>query len=708
MSASPPATPTRHGLFARLCDHVRAIRPWVRWTLAGLVVLVVVGVCGGGAVALRKLDERQKASAAVEQWSRFDKAARSGDEPEMLAALDAITPLTADPLCDLYRETITSGVAPSDDPKLCLLTTTLHARRGRWTDASREAAKRLVHEPGDWLSRCVVALAAVSAGDPKAAGEQLDRLPDPARAAPTPAGLLLAFELFRRCDRDTTPLRRFVNEVVVDVLNSVGVADDPPPVKVELVECYLLGFSGPPDEPLPARMGTAVAAVVRLADDAATADEPVVLTRLGTACNRLAVAVERLHQAKQITVEQRDGLTKEHDARTAQVWRRVRGLAPKTPQAYHGLAVLEVRAKRLEKAMDEVRTGLAACGNDPTLLALYTVLLRATDRTDDALRTLAKAADEDPTNLNLLLLVAETALEVPRRDVADIALRRAAGIAPTDPRVIRNDVRLRLIQGDAHGAVQRLRDLGEPTVLADPLLARVYTRSLTEAGLHVLLPDWLDRAERYASGANKPAVAAATVRGVCDARFDPDTAKLALTVIDRTLARWPGDPDALVARGLLLTRLAEFGTPRWEPARTRDAAFALERLRAIVPDDPDAAALLARTRLKGLNDASKAVKDIAPLLAVRDRGGLLAPAHLAVVGMVLLANDKPDTAQAVLEEARKFGPSAAVCIHLALAYHTRGDTARGRELVAEARRMPRTPQDDADLLALPAPLRENP
>jgi predicted Zn-dependent protease len=708
MSASPPATPARHGLFARLWDRVRSVPPWVRWTLAGLLVLVLVGGGVGGAVALRKLSERQKAAAAVEQWARFDKAARSGDEAEMLAALDAITPLTADPLCDQYRDTIRSGVAPADDPKQCLLTTTLHARRGNWADASREAAKRLVHEPADWLSRCVVALAAVAAGDPKAAGEQLDKLPDPARGGPTPAGLLLAFDLFRRCDRDTTPLRRFVNDVVVDVLNSVGVADDPPAVKVELVECYLLGFTGPPDDPLPPRLGTAAAAVVRLADDAATADDPAVLTRLGTACNRLAVAVERLHQARQITVAQRDGLAKEHDARTERVWRRVKELAPKTTQAYHGLAVLEVRAKRPGKAVDEVRAGLTACGNDPTLLALYSVLLRATDRTDDALRALAKAADDDPKNLNLLLLVAETALEVPRRDVADLALRRAADLAPTDPRVIRNDVRLRLILGDAHGAVQRLRDLGETALLADPLLARVYTRSLAEAGLHVLLPDWLDRAERQAGGANKPALAAAVVRGLSEARFDPDTAKLGLTVVDRTLTRWPGDTDALVARGLLLTRWAEFGTPRWDPARTRDAAFALERVRAIVPDDPDAAAILARLRLKGLNDPSKAAKDIAPLLAARDRGGLVAPPHLAVVGMVLLANDKLDAAQAALEAAHKAGPSAAVCVHLALAYHTRGNTARGRELVAEARRLPRTPQDDADLLALPAPLRENP
>lgn len=710
MSASPPpTTPTRPGVFARLRDRWRSISPWVRWVLRGLLLFVLVGGAVGGVVAAQKWEQRRRAAEADEAWGRFDKAAKVGDEPKMLAALDAVTALTADPRCDGYRETISTGVAPADDPRLCLLTTTLHASRGRWEDAAREAAKRLAHEPDDWLARCLVAYAAVAAGDPKAAGEQLDRLPDPSRAGPTPAGLLLAFELYRRTARDTTPLRRFVNDVVVDVLNSVGVADDPAAVKAELIECYLLAFLGPPDEPLPPRLGQAVAAVVKLADDAAAADDPAVLARLGGACNRLAAGIDRLHRAKQLTDAQHGGLSQEHDARTERVWRRVKERNPKSAAAFHGLALLEVKVKRLDKATDEVRAGLTACGNDPTLLALYSVLLRATDRTNDALRTLAVAAEAEPDNLNLMLLVAETALDVPRRDVADIALRRAAELAPTDPRVIRCDVRLKLVSGDAHGAVQRLRDLGEPAVLADPALARVYTRSLADAGLAVLLPDWLTKAEAEANRGGKPAVLAAVVRGLADAPFDPDTTKLALAQCDRMLARWPGDTDALVARGVLLVRAAEFATPRWEPTRTREAVFALERLRAISPDDPNAAALLARTRLKGQNEPAKAERDVAPLLALRDRGGLLTPDQLLVVGAVLSANGKPEPAVTALEQARQLGPpSAAVGIHLALAYHLRGDTARGKRVLADARALPRTPQDDADLLALPVTLRETP
>ncbi len=701
MAVPPTTSPARPGWFARLWDRVRAARPWVRWVVGVGVLLAVVGVGVGAVVVVNKLDQRQRAQAAVEQWARFDKAARAGDETEIRSALDTISALTADPQCDRYRETISSGDAPPDDPRLCLLTTTLHARGGRWAEAAREARKRLAHEPDDWISRCLVALAALAAGDPTTARAELDRLPDPAGSGPNPAGLLLAHDLFRRTGRDTTPLRRFVNDVVVDVLNSPGVDDDPPAVKVELIDCYLLGFDDPP----PARLGSAIAAVVRLADAAAQSDDATVLTRLGVSCNRLTAAIDRLHRAKQMTVGQRDGLAKEHEARTARVWRRVKEVSPCTPAAYHGLAQHEVRANRLPAAIDEVRAGLKECGNDAGLLALYSLLLRATDRTDDALRTLAAAADADPTNLQLLLLVAETALDAPRRDVAAIALRHAAAVAPTDPRVIRLGVRLKLQGGDTHGALQRLRDLGEPALLDEPLLVRIYTRALHDAGLGVLLPDWLERVGKRENAA----VAAAAVRGLTDTAFDDELAPLASRLIDRTLARWPSDADALAARAVLLARWAEYGSTRWEPVRTRDAAFALERVRAMSPEDADTAAMLGRIRLKGLNDSAKAAKDIAPLIDVRDRGALLTGEQLAVVGMVQLANGQTEPAISALEAARKLGPpSAAVCVHLALAYHTRGDTDRGRPLVVAARRLPHTPQDDADLTALPATLRETP
>lgn len=705
----PPPSPSRPGLFGRLWGRVRTARPWVRWLLAVGLLLAVGGGAVGTLVVMDKLEKRQRAQAANAQWEKFEKAARNGDETEMNAALDAVSALTGDPLCDRYRSAIASGEAPADDPKLCLLTTSLHARRGKWPEAAREAAKRLLHEPDDWLARCLVALAAVAAGDPKSAGEQLDKLPDPSQGGPTPAGLLLAFELYRATGRDPTPLRRFVNDVVVEVLGSVGVDDDPPAVKVDLIECYLLGFSGPADDPLPTRLGLAAAPVGKLADDAAKSDDPAVLLKLGAACNRLSAVPDRLFRAKQITADQRDGLVREHETRTERVWKRVKGVSPKAPQAYHGLALVEVRAKRLGRAADEVRDGLTACGNDPTLLALYSVLLRATDRTDEALRTLAVAAEADPTNVNLLLLVAETALEVPRRDVAAIALQQASGVAPTDPRVIRTDARLKLSTGDTHGAVQRLRELGEPAVLAEPPLVRVYTRSLADAGLVVLIPDWLEKVERHANLTNKPAVVAAALRGLGEARFDADLARSGVQAVDRTLVRWPGDTESLVARAVLLTRWAEFGSPRWDTARTREAVFALERLRAIAPDDPDAAALLARTRLKGQNDPAKALKDVAPLLDLRDRGGLLAADHLTVLGAVLLANGKAGPAAEALDTARRLNPStASVYIHLAAACHARGDTARGRDWLAVARRLPRTAQDDADLTALPEPLREKP
>ncbi|MCU0705353.1 MAG: hypothetical protein MUF18_15380 [Fimbriiglobus sp.] len=703
---TPPAA--RRGLFARLWDRIRTTRLWVKWTVSA----VVLGLVAGGAIGVlgwRKLEQRQRGEQTSEQWARFEKAVKAGDEGEMRAALDAVFALSADPICDRYRETLDTGIAPSDDPRLCLLSTTLHARHGRWPDAAREATKRLVLHPDDWNARCVVALAAVSAGDLATARAEVERLPDPADAPVSPMGLVLAFDLFCATGRDTTPIRRFVNDVVVDVLGSVGVEKDPPSVKIDLVQCYLIGFAGPSGEPLPVRLGRAAAAVGKLADDAAASDDPVLLTRLGTACNRLFTAYDRLHRGGQITEEQRVGFVLEHQARTTRVWQRVKELSPKTSAAYHGLALVELRARRSDAAITEVRAGLDACGNAPPLLALYSMLLKSTNRITDALRTLATAADADPNNLNLLLLLAELALDAPRRDVADVALRRAAVIAPADLRVIRIDLRLKLESGDSHAALQRLRDLGDAVILSEPLLARVYGRTLTDAGLGVLLPGWLKKVEEKAAATGSPLVLASAVRGLADGHFDSETAPPALAVIDRALARWPIDADCLVARAAFLARWAENGRPRWEPARTREAAFALERLRGLAPDDPVAATALARVRLFGLNEPAQSLKDVGPLLDLREREGLLTADQLTLLGAVLLANEKIEPAMAALEAAHKLAPdSATTCLHLARVYHACGENIRGRELVAAARRLPRTPQDDADLLALPATLRENP
>ena len=60
-----------------------------------------------------------------------------------------------------------------------------------------------------------------------------------------------------------------------------------------------------------------------------------------------------------------------------------------------------------------------------------------------------------------------------------------------------------------------------------------------------------------------------------EARFDADLARAGVQAIDRTLVRWPGDTESLVARAVLLTRWAESGSPHWDTARTRDAVFAL-------------------------------------------------------------------------------------------------------------------------------------
>ena len=197
-----------------------------------------------------------------------------------------------------------------------------------------------------------------------------------------------------------------------------------------------------------------------------------------------------------------------------------------------------------------------------------------------------------------------------------------------------------------------------------------------------MIPDWLEKVEKQANTAGKPAVVSAAVRGLADARFDPDLAKAAAALRDGTLVRWPGDTEVLVARAVLLVQWAEWGSPRWEAARTREAVFAVERLRAIVPDDPDAAALLALRAAPGGERPGEGRTGRGPAAG---RPRRRRAAHRGPTGRPRgrAAGERQDRAGGGgAEQARKLGPpTAGVLIHLAQAYHTRGQTDRGAGIV---------------------------
>ena len=694
-----PFAPRRPSVWARLRARVRAYPRWLVWSL--VVAVGLLAPAGAGAVVWKKLKSR-RATEVKAKWEQFDRAYQKANEEDLLAALEGVLSVTpGDERAARYRKAIESGEADEADAAMTQILPIMHARKNRLPEAAREGRKRLALEPNDWHARVIVAGAELAAGDLKAADAQLDLLPDPQKVPPSPDALILARELFARTGRDLTPFRRFVNAVVVDLVGSVATEKFPPPVKVRLVECYLIGFNPDPTAKQGDRLALAVAPACKLLDTgiraATEADDATQLARTGVVAERLAEAFALLHRDKQITREQYDGLTREHEERVGKVWQGVIARSPKSAAAYHGLGLWHARGGRYADAQEVIATGMRECGEQTQLLTVYTALLHRDDQSVEATRRLVAAAEKDPENVQLWLVAAQSALAANRRDVALKACERARRVAPKHPTALRLLAVIHLEAGDPTAAVHLLRELGEGEVMGHPLLTRVYVRGLVQSGLAATVPDFLGRVEAAALKAATVGLIAEGVAGLTEAPFDAELNKAGLDTLERASARWPAAPEVMEARALLLRQSAEDGEPRWEPGRVRAAVTALERIRAVRSDDLDLSAALAWVRLKGAGSPEQAVRDAAPLVAEVDRGGLLSDSHLRTLGAVYVATGKHEDAVKLLDMARRYGKATASgSIHLALAHHALGHAKQAADYLADARNRPMTAQDRTD------------
>ncbi len=692
----------KHPPFRRVRMFAARFPLWIR---IGFVALVAVGLSTGAYYLFHFRPESQKQQQISEQWANFDRAAKTGSEADLDRALEEILRLNPDDTLARQRKaTLESGSADESDPVMPLLTLPRHLRTGRWPEAEREAGKRLAHQPKDWLARCTAAKAVLLRSDRAGAARDLDKLPDPKDpfANVTPASLLFAFDLFRELDRDATALRGFVREVVVETARTPAAESFPAAVKVQLIECYLEGFEPKTDRPQPSGLSRAVRPVGKLVE-LALADpalDATIASKLGLACNRLVSAFALLRRENQITAEQYATIARDHEARTSKVWQALIARDPNAAQAYHGLATAALRADDIPSARQHVLRGLEACGDDPALLALYSLLLRADDQLQPALARLLQAVEREPKSVSLWLLTAETAESAGRRDVALEACRKARDLEPKNSWAIRTEARMNIEAGGtfAHVGVQLLAELGE-TLPGDPLAARLYVRGLNEAGLGILLADFLTKVEAAGAKAKSAAPIAQALRGLCDSRYDAALAELAQRTARANLDRFPGDVELLSVRALIHFQSAERGEPRWSITETGGAIRAFEELQSRAPDRLEIAAALAWTRLKGKKESAVALRDAAALSAAAERGEPLSAWQWQVLGATLLANDQFDSAIRALEKAGRMSKTAAGSrIHLALAYHGQGRKAEARATLELARALPRTAQEQADYL----------
>ncbi len=678
------------------------------WPVKLMLLLVFVG--GPLAVGLRYGRNRVRAvrlGSQVAEWKKFEDGVRGGDESKMVAALDAVLALApADPTALGRKKAIETGEADPADHAMVVLSYRRHLRAGRLPEAEREAKKRLDVEKNDWLARCVVAAALLQRGDKPAAAAELAQLPSPGNPAARvdPGGLLFAFRLFRATDTDLTPLRTFVQGVILPLVKAPNAAQLPPSEKVALLECYVEGFEPGRDRPQPAALAEAWAPAAKLADaatdEAIEAKEVAALARLGRLTARFEDGLVGLRRGDQVTAAEFAQLQGDLRGRGRRAWEAVLAADPKSAEAYRGLGTALLRTLDVtppadrpalyQQARDVLVRGLEARDDDPELAQLFARLMAAEGQPLKAAEFLIGQAHRHPDKPVWWALAAEAAVAANRREVALEACAKLRQKDPDNLYATRTEARLWIEAGEPARALPVLARLGEPALARDANAAYSYARALAETNATDALAGFV----KAVAAADPPTAVGATARGLADAAGLPADELLAR--LAALAERHPTDPDLLKTRAEAAYRAAEAGDPIWQVGRVAAAARAVEQALVKRPDDPDLLLRLGWLRLRGQNNLPQAVR------AVAGMGTRTAPtaAQSELLGAVALAENKLPAAVAYLEQATRAAdaPAGAFAL-LARAYHATGRPGPANQALQSARNRPRTsPREQAEYL----------
>ncbi len=700
-SATNPPRPA-----SRLLAVPRHVIRWVRGAPLPLKLVLAVLVVGtgaaGGVWAFNRRSASRAHQAVTASWGRFNEAARTGDQAHMSAALDAV--LAADPAdarAESRRAALARGEAAGNDLLMLRLTLKQTLRANDLPAAEREADKLLALQPAEWLAVCTKAAAALARDDKAAAATALDALPDLTSpdAHADPGGLAFAFHLYRRVGRDTAPLRAFVQQHITRWIKTPTAQAVPPADKLGLVECYLEGFDPAPDKVQPQRLVEAWAAVRNLTAAALdeAAGDPAILARVGRLGEKFGLVVDVFAKHGQITPDQAADFRKEDADRTVRAWQAVLDRDPARPDAYRGLALAAARAGDYAKARDQVARGLAAGGDDPDLMQLFSRMLQLEGRALEAFERLRATARTKPADPVWWVLAADAAAAANRRDLGLEAVQEFRAADPANKWAIRTEARLRLDAGDATAAAQLLVPLGTDGLAAEPAAGRLYVRALASAGMTPQVEAYLAAAEANAVARTTPVPITAALRGLLDAPPDAGRAKGAADRADRALERFPDAADLFRLKADALYKVAELSG--WEAVAVAEAIRAGERFRAKEAGDRRTASQLVMLRLYGEKNADQAYRDAGPLRDA-EADPLMSVAELEQLGMVYLRTNRPDDALRVLTRAGRSLMATAGCrTQLALALHASGRPADAKAELNRARGMPRTPREQADYVA---------
>jgi Flp pilus assembly protein TadD len=688
-------------LFRRAAVPFRRAWQWFRYLprviQAGLALVLVGGLAGGGYYLTTVLQRRATHKEAMSGWADYDTAARKTDLPGMKAGLDRVLAAQpGNPLATRRMAALEAQAADDDDPDLARILLNHHLREERVAEAAREAEKVLARHPKDWRSICVVAHHALQVKkDPKEAKDRLGQLPDPTdpQAHVDRGGLLYALRLYQFLGEDPKPIYTLIVRRLLPILPGGTAAAAPPSAKSQLIECYLAPFADPVNLPeLAAQWAAASQLADRAVSEAAEAGDVPILVRLGGLGQPMLRALALIADRERMPPDRFAALAKEINDRTRKVWEVVRRKAPTRPESYHGLAQLALRADDPVTAREVLFEGLAACGDRVELLDLLLPVARRAGDPVEAAAVAWKAAAEAKTDPAKWCLAAHALRAAGRRDLAIDACVAAREIAPNYPTACRTEALLWLETGEPREAIGRLRLLGTEAARADPMVAWLFARALVENGQFGEAGERMDAQEAR----GHPAAAVAFLRGVFDAAPARDTADGPVTRArwvadraDRLLGRRLDDPIARRVMADALARQSELASPPWDDGVARRALLAYDGLPSADREDLAVVATVAHLRLKAIKaDAGQALRAAAPL-AEPANVPLLTPVQLEVLGAVLTANGRHKEAIPALERAvRSSGATAGCWAQLALAYHADRRPREARAALGQALNVP--------------------
>jgi len=681
----------------------RSMPGWFRF---GFPILVISVIASATVAFVWKRSNTQNFQQSQQFQETISRSMATGDEEELRPALEGLLAINpSHSRAGEIKAALDSGVSPESDRDLSLMLMHIYLRKHDIPKAGREARKRLKFDPTNWTALSASAAAFLAEGKFDEAKAELERLPDPLAEAPSTAALVFAYELRKRCGLDVSGLRNFVNSNVVPLLESPQLEIQSAAAQIQMIECYLVGFDPQGESQQGGKLARGIAPVLKLSEMAfkqgVAKSDVDTLIRLGEQLNRLHGAFDLLLKDRLLTEAKYAEICTDHDKRSLAVWEFVQKVEPNNPRGYHGRAFVFLRQKRLDRAKDEIESGLKLCPPSDMLSAAYAVILQQSGEPHKALQALLNAAKADPKNTNLWVMIGETSLALHRPDWTLKACEEASKLVPQHPGVLLNEIRAHLMRDDPHAAIQRLEQLPKSLREGNVAILAVYVRCRVQAGLTASVETLLKGIEEESLKSGTPDLIASAMAAIFECDYDKPLWDVQKLRLDRLTERWPIEDSILQLKAVYLFRKAEAGSPPWDDSTVREADQSIDRIRAVVAHENLYAGQQAWLRLKGKNDPEKAMRACAGLLAKNDRGEALSIYDATACAAVLAASGKLDRADNLARSVIATGSKTArPWLVLAAISAQRSQWDRVREFLERAKAGARDAQDDRDYASL--------